>query len=324
MKKFISILIILLVSLMFLSGCVSEEKIEKPKENPTVKIGYIPTLGISTPIKIIAQENQLFEKEGIKADFIEFQSSNHIIEALIRGDIDLSEEISYIPFLLSEIIENGKIKTTTVAANPENGKNFDSIITQIDSDINTLKDLEGKKIGVFPGSTGTNILKKFLINKGLDVSKIQFIQITPPQQLLALFSRSIDALHAYDPTHTIAIKVNKAKMIYPSIYVEVFNYTMGGSFVSKEFIKKNPQLAKKSIDALLKAFSIAEENDALTRQLLAEKMKLDKEVTDSMVILYFIKYNNIDEQWMQNVLDKLYEFGEISKKLNVEDLIYKP
>ena len=66
--------------------------------------------------------------------------------------------------------------------------------------------MEGRKIGVFPGSTATNLLKKFLSDNNIDISKIEFIQIVPPNQLPTLYEGSIDVLHAYEPTTAIALQ----------------------------------------------------------------------------------------------------------------------
>src|SRR6185295_15959993 len=90
---------------------------------------------------------------------------------------------------------------------------FDSIIVPQNSSLQTLADIQGKKVGVFPGSTGTNVLKYTMRKKGLDPSQTTFLQLTGANQLSALESGSIDALFAYEPTFTIAMQKLHTRVI---------------------------------------------------------------------------------------------------------------
>jgi len=115
----------------------------------------------------------------------------------------------YIKYLRDNGAEVGVTASTGIAATHMGGMTIHAWsgigvrdkLTEYD-----LEDLEGKKIGVFPGSTATNLLKKFLSDNNIDISKIEFIQIVPPNQLPALYGGSIDVLHAYEPTTAIALQ----------------------------------------------------------------------------------------------------------------------
>ena len=93
--------------------------------------------------------------------------------------------------------------------------------------------------------------KKFLDEKGVGISGIEFVPIIPPNQLPALYSGSIDALHSYEPITTIALESGNAKRIYSSVYAEQLNNNQGVALISKRFISENPSLALKSISVIL-------------------------------------------------------------------------
>lgn len=243
----------------------------KQEETRTVKIGYLPILA-SLPL-YVAQENNYFTEQGIQIETIQLQSSNQLVDALVRGDINIVVESSAVPALIAETIDSGKIKIFSVSdITPETP--FDSLIVKKDSSLSSLKDLEGKKIGVFPGSTATNLLKKFLLDNGVDISKIEFTQIVPPNQLPSLYAGSIDVLHAYEPTTAIALQSGNAKKLYSSIYAEQLNHNpQGVALISSKFISENPSLAKKTIKAFNQASDFISQNDAQTREIVVKHVK---------------------------------------------------
>ena len=292
----------------------------KQEETKVVKIGYLPIMA-SLPL-YVAQENNYFTEQGVQIETIQLQSSNQLVDALIRGDIDIVVETSAVPALIAETIDSGKIKIFSASdITPENP--FDSLIIKKDSILNSLKDLEGKKIGVMPGSTATNLLKEFLSHKKVDVSKIEFMQIVPANQLSALYAGSIDVLHAYEPTTAIALQSGNAKLLYSSIYAEQLNHNPQGiALISTKFISESPNLAKKTIEAFNQASDFISENDAETRDIVVKYVKVEKNVADNIVFLYMSRSDKINEDALQSYADMLYDIGEMENQIDVSTLLY--
>ncbi len=316
-KLFISILIValLVVGAFFVFY-------SKQEETKVVKIGYLPIMA-SLPL-YVAQENNYFTEQGTQIETMQLQSSNQLVDALVRGDIDIVVESSAVPALIAETIDSGKIKIFSVSdITPETP--FDSLIVKQNSALNSLEDLEGKKIGVFPGSTATNLLKKFLSDNSVDVSKIEFTQIVPANQLPALYAGSIDALHAYEPTTAIALQSGNAKKLYSSIYAEQLNHNpQGVALISTKFISENSQLAKKTIKAFNQASDFISQNDAKTREIVVKYVKVDKSVADNVVFLYMSRSDKINKNVLQLYADMLYDIGEMENKIDVSTLLYNP
>lgn len=288
----------------------------------TVKIGYLPILA-SLPL-YVAQENQYFETGGISIEFVQLQSSNQLVDALVRGDIDIVVESSAVPVLIVESIDPNKIKIFSVS-DITSQTPFDSIIVQKDSTLESLKDLEGKKIGVFPGSTATNLLKAYLEDSGIDTKNIEFVKIIPPNQLPALYEGSIDALHAYEPTTTIAIESNNAKKLYGSIYAKQLNHNLQGvALISSDFVRENPELAEKVINSFDKASDFMKTNDKETREIITKYVKVNEDVAENTVLLYMGRSDEINEDILQDYADMLFKLGELETKVDVSDLIYRP
>ena len=316
--KNIKILIIVLIGILIIGGLFYYAY---PREEAkTVKVGYLPLLA-SLPL-YVAQENGYFDEQNVKIETVQLQSSNQLIDALVRGDIDIIVESAAAPALIVETIDKNKLKIFS-ASDITQETPFDALIVKKGSSIKELKDLENKKIGVFPGSTATNLLKKYLQENGIDISKIEIIQTVPANQLPALYTGSIDVLHSYEPTTTIAIESGNAERMYGSIYAMQLNHNPQGiALISTKFINENPSLAKKTIKAFDKASEFIVEEDSATRVLIPKYVQINENVTKKVIFLYMSKSDEINKKAVQDYADMLYNIGELKTKMDVSGLFY--
>ncbi|MBT4373916.1 ABC transporter substrate-binding protein [archaeon] len=292
-----------------------------PKQNETeiVKVGYLPILG-SLPL-YVAQENNYFEEQGIQIEAIQVQSSNQLLEALIRGDIDIGVISALSPVIIAESIDPNKMKIFTTT---KNQINVEAIIVLNDSGISTVKDLEGKKIGVFPGSFGISTIKKSFTNRGINVDKIEFVQIAPQNQLEALMSGSIDALNAMEPIKTIAINNGNVVKIFDSVTEDVLkNNPNGVSLINTNFLSESPETAKEVMRIIEKSFRYIEENDEDIRtNIIPKYLKLNSEVSNKVVIIPQYTSEDINKEVVQDYAELMLEFGEISKRVNTSNMFH--
>ena len=109
---------ILIIALVAISGYLSFNYFHNRSPNLTnvtrskIRIGYTPTassLGV-----FVAQEKDYFKDQGLKVELIEFQSSNLMTDAIIRGDIDSGCCTGIIAPLEANIVSPNKIKLFTV------------------------------------------------------------------------------------------------------------------------------------------------------------------------------------------------------------------
>ncbi len=320
MKKIITSII---VAVVIVVAIVLVTK-SKPTESYVVKIGNIPIMLSKLPLEI-AQQKGFFKDVGITVQVTELASSNLVSDALLRGDVDITPEISILPFITAEIIDQGKAKIFSVTDLAITDAPFDSIIAKSDSKINNLNDLQGKKIGVFPGTTATNILKLLFKEKGLDSSTIQFIQLPPAQQLTALSAGSIDALHAYEPTVSIALVDNKMKRVYGAVYAERLNHSpIGAGLLSTKFISEHPSEAKKVVRALNRAYDYMRTNDKETREIAQSIFKFSPEVSIAVSLPRFNHSSQIDKEVVNKLLDMFVLGGEIKSKPDLTNAFYQP
>ena len=293
------------------------------KTSNVVKIGYIP-LALSLPV-FVAEENGYFGSEGVKYGLVEMESTDSILKALVNNEIDAAFEVSLAPVLAFEEKNPNSIKIFSVSSLTTD-KPFDSILVKPNSDIRSLKGLEGKKLGIFPGETGrvlTVLFKNFLKYKNVDSDKITFVKLLPDGQLESLNSGSVDAVLTFEPTVTQIIEELGARRLYGSFLANQLNYNpQGAAIFTTEFLKDNPEYAKKIMNVFDEAVNYRRLNEAGTRKILAGALDIDTNVADNMVLFEMVKNSEVNKEAVQAYIILLYKTDLLGKKLDAYKLVY--
>ncbi len=293
-----------------------------PSETNKVRVGFLPILA-SLPL-YVAEENGYFTEAGIEIERIPFQTGEQLNDAFIRGDIDIAPENTLLPTLRTELLNPGITKVYALGDITKEAP-FATLIVKNSAPINTLFDLEGKKVGVFPGGTSKNLLRKFLDSQGVDVAIIEFLELPPTTQLQALSSGAIDALLAFEPTTAIAIETGEYRKLYSGVWAEIMNHNpLAVAVISNKFIQEKPNLAKKTVEVFDKAHHFMRTNDRETRVIITKYLQLKPEIADKVVLLYFGQNKDIDSNLLQGFIDLLVDIGEINGRIEAQAIIYKP
>jgi ABC-type nitrate/sulfonate/bicarbonate transport system substrate-binding protein len=287
----------------------------------TVRLGYLNIVA-SLPL-FVAEEKGFLKDEGINYETTAIATSNQLVDAIVAGNLDCYIESSAVPVLAVELQSPGKLKVFSVSEITPQAP-FDALLVKEDSPIRTLSDLAGKKIGVFPGSTATNLLKKYLADKGIDVSSIAFVPMPPPNHLAGLIEGSVDAIHAYEPTTAIAISKGGVRQLFGSVYAEMLSPNpQGVAVISTSFSQEHPETARRAVRALERAMAFMKEHDAETRQILIKHMNLSEDAAKRCVFLYMLPHDQIPVDVFQRYADMLTDLGELTGPVKVEGLLYR-
>lgn len=323
-KFFLIILIIiaLIISATFFYRKNHKENSEITEKNPkiTIRIGYMDF--VSFLPYFVAQEKKLFEKRDLFVEPFVFQSSNQIYEALLRDDIDFASNLSSFPVIRGELLDPGKVKIFGPSDYTDENP-FDVILVRNDSPINNIRDLAGKKIGVFPGTTSKNYLKKLFKDNHIDNSGMEFVELPPSIQLTTLYSGGVDAIHSYEPNNTIALTSGNAKKIFGSVQAAALDHNpFAVGVISKKFIDKNPEAAKKAVAAIYEANSYMANNESAVREIAKKTFKLNDETAQNYAISYFYPWTETNMNLFDKIIDVAISMGEIDKKPDVRNMMY--
>ncbi|MDQ6618981.1 MAG: ABC transporter substrate-binding protein [Pseudomonadota bacterium] len=212
----------------------------------------------------IADKKGYFREEGLAVAFTPFDSAAKMIAPLGAGQLDVGGG-SPSAGLYNAVARGINIKIVADKGSTPPGYGFQPLLVRkdlVDSGrFKTLKDLKGMKIaGSAPGSASTSTLNEALKKAGLKYSDVERVFLGFPQHVVALQNKAVDAAMTTEPSATRALRTGAAVRImgddeiYPNHQLAVVLY-------SDEFIKKNPDAAKRFMKAYLRG--VRDYNDAL-------------------------------------------------------------
>ena len=270
---------------------------------------------------IIAQENQLFPTNDVKIEATLFTSSNDMLNSLVAGQSDLIPAVSLIPIIQLEIQYPGKVRLYS-HSRMSREKAIDAIIVKDDSNIRALNDLAGKKVGLFPGTAPSNLLKAFLKKKGIATDSMTLVQLAPPAQLTSLKAGAVDALFTYEPVTTTALKQGGFRQVFGSVYADLLDpCPIGASVISRDFERKYPNAAQKVVSALDKATALQRTEPEKFRPLIEKIVKIPPEIAASVNIVDATLSTEDDTANLQRFIDLLHEIGEIQQTIPADRLV---
>ncbi len=325
-KKFmvLGILAILLVALIGLNfvffNNITGKAIDAPENLEKVKIGYRSHLFYLPAY--VAEAKGYYKDQGLEVELIEFGSTNQLVEAVINGNIDAGVGgINSIVPLTIEQKTPGLLKIFTLGYFT---KEFDGLLVRKDSSIETLADMEGKTLSTLLGSTAMTWINIMLEEEGL-TGKVNVVQTKPSQQLNALSSGSVDAIFVLEPLITTGEFKGISKVLVES---PITTYFMDGmlfevSIFSTEFIKENPETAKKISKAVDSAILFINSNPNQAKAYYSEYTPIDDELESKLPITTYETSNNLNVQEFQELADKLYEEGILEGRVDVEDIFLR-
>ncbi|MFB6226335.1 MAG: ABC transporter substrate-binding protein [Candidatus Paceibacteria bacterium] len=261
-----------------------------------IKISYLP-IAQSLPF-YIALEKGYFEDEGLKVKPIRMGNPNQIVNSLISGQTPISASAATGIAGIAETKKPDSIRIFMLTGGNKKVEN-DAILVKKDSDISSIKDLKGKKMGILPSRQWRTIAKHILSENDLKAGKdVKLVKLKPGNQPSALASGQIDALLGVQPAPTIV----KTKGIGKSILnyataKEVSNPFYGGAgVVNKQFAKNNPNTTKKVLKVFTKSIKEIRANPTSSRKYLKKYTPLKGRVLAELPLPIFTMYDEFSQK----------------------------
>ena len=125
----------------------------------------------------IAIDQGFFEDEGLEVTAQPAQGGAAAVPAMIAGDMQAAFA-TYPSFLLAQ---SGGVGINIVAEGVRGNEESNGVYVKADSGINSIEDLEGKKVAVNTlKNTGELTIKVLMEEAGMDVSKVEFLELPFP------------------------------------------------------------------------------------------------------------------------------------------------
>lgn len=301
-------------------GLIIYFAIGKP-ERDTIRIVTPPSIIASLP-HWIAEEKGFYRDEGLTVRTISVTSSQYMAEAISANDADVLPAVSLVDVINHQFKALDRplmYSHSRMRSNPP----FESVLVLSGSPIKSPKDLENRRIAVYPGATATECLRTYLAEKGVDVTTITFRPIGPPEHVPALQRGDVDACHLYDPHRTQAIQGGLCRELIRGIYPS-FNEpsAIGCSAVSARFAQEQPEALKKYLRAWDRSIGVIRDDPETARAILARKLNLSPEVARNATWVDATLSNELDLTVVQSTIATIRKFGLIPADFDASNPSY--
>ena len=259
MKKISKILILCLILVLAVS-C------GKSKSNQKIKIvlDWVPNTNHTG--LYVAKDLGYFKEEGLDVEIV--QPPEGSTTALIgAGGAEFG--ISFQDTLAKSFAKENPVPVTAVAAILQH--NTSGIISLKEKGIDSPKKLEGKKYATWEDNIEQAILKKLVTDDKGDFSKVKLIPYTITDVVTGL-KTDVDAVWVYYAWDGIATERAGLQTNFLKIrdYGEELDYYSPVIIANNDFLKKNPEIAKKVLKAIKKGYEYAMKNPEESAKLLVK------------------------------------------------------
>jgi NitT/TauT family transport system substrate-binding protein len=249
-------------------GCTGGGSNAPPGGPIKLKVAYLG-LTCEAPI-FVAQEKEFYKEEGLDVELVKTDWDG-LREGLGTGRFDANHTL--VMYLLKPIEAGTDLKIT-------GGIHTGCLRLQAaaDSNIKTVKDLKGKRIGVQthigspPYLFSSRVLAANDIDPRPDKKDVEWVAYPPAELELALKQGKVDAVATSDPIGTILIGKGLTKVLADQAIDDPYkDEYCCAAVVSGKLAKENPQAAAKVTRAMLKAAKWVSENPTAAANISVEK-----------------------------------------------------
>jgi NitT/TauT family transport system substrate-binding protein len=225
-----------------------------------------------------------FAPAGLKIEIITFDSPTDCKNAVVTKSVDVGT------FGIAAAILGGAVGEPVVVVGAMSNKGM-GVISKAGSDVKTVKDLKGKKVGIWPGSTQEVFIMERLRMEGLKPKDITAVRV-PFGEMPAMLARGdIDAYVGAEPGPALSITSGVGQLVeYP------YGTAMGGLNMifgtNEETVAKDPEL----IRTMLKIHRQAVEFMSANKQAVVD-MTVQKLGANRAAVEQALGANNVEYVW---------------------------
>jgi NitT/TauT family transport system substrate-binding protein len=219
-------------------------------QHATFLLNFVP--GGSEAAFYYGQKLGIYEEEGIDLDIQPGKTSATTIQQVASDRADIGTAA------VKDILVAANKGIDSVSVGSRYGESSTGLLVPTDSDIHTLKDLEGKTV-VRADSAISDVLGALMRQHGADPSKVHFVTVSPAVLTSTYISGKVDAYLG-----NVASSASVANAERPSRQIrlaeqglKVPDYTF---FVSAGTLKERPDLIRRFLKATYRAIVAANEN----------------------------------------------------------------
>ena len=225
-----------------------------------------------------------FAPANLKIEIIVFDSPTDGKNAVVTKSVDFGT------FGIAAAILGGAVGEPVVVVGALSNKGM-GVISKAGSDIKAIKDLKGKRVGIWPGSTQEVFIMERLRMEGLTAKDITAVRV-PFGEMPAMLARGdIDAYVGAEPGPALSITSGAGQLVeYP------YGTAMGGLNMifgtNEETVTKDPELIRTMLKIHRQAVEFMSANKPAVVDMTVQKLGANRAAVEQA-----LGANNVEYVW---------------------------
>jgi NitT/TauT family transport system substrate-binding protein len=282
-----------------------------------VTIGLIPIVDVA-PI-YLGQEQGFFADRDIELTVELAQGGAAIVPSVMSGNAQFGFSNVVSMMVAGSTGLPVRIVGPGVASTGEQGADFNGVAVPGNSPIRTAADLEGKRVGV---NTLNNIcgvsINESVRKAGGDPSKLEYVEIPPPDMPAALDTGQIDATCMSEPF--LSGYLARGGRTVASNYVDVApEADIAVYFSSAELLESDPDLVERFTAALADSLAYAQEHPDETRETVTTYTSLTAEQVAGVTLPRFP--TEINRGSLERIAELAEQDGLLKEPVDLDELL---
>jgi len=246
---------------------------------------------------------------------IPFESPTDGKNAVVTGTVD-----ACIHGIAAFILGAAAGEPVIVVANANNRGM--AVVAGANSDIRTIKDLKGKKVAIWPGSTQEAVILERLRMEGMSIRDIQPIRLQFSDHPAALARGDVDAYVGAEPAAGISLANGTGRLVeYPySTPIGSLNMILSAS---QKAVEENPQRIKQVVDMHKKAVDYAMAHQSQIIEMAMRKLGQQRRPVELALPNVELAWK-IDDEFMERAkayTKLMYENKQIRQPIDLEQFV---
>jgi len=291
-------------------------------QSEKIEVGYLP-ITASLPL-FVAIEKEYFKEQGLTVETTRFEVAKPITDAMLLGKIDGTGAMPFTILLPIELKEPGTYKIIEVSGETKD-EYASYLIVRDPKNIQTPKDLKGKKLLTGPGSASKAIVDLLLRGFGLTVSDVNLIQVEHALVPSTFIQGNADAVFIWEPFATVILHEKAGVVLLegarPRFILNPYPATV--HVISSAFIREHPEDAKRYVIAMQKATEFIHSHPTEAKTLLSKYVGIPPKIAQESRLYRSWEVNDINKDNLQQLIELMIETHQLEKPVDVTQIIYQ-
>lgn len=303
-------------ALALLTGCGKSDTDKNEQSSHMVCIALQPSAAF-IPMMIARRTGDLekaLKKQGVRVVWYDFESGPPMNESIANGETDIC---LYGDVPTVSAIEAGCTREV-VGISAQAADSYAMVVSN-NSPIKSAADLKGKKVATNLGSTGHNMVDKYLSTAGLTINDIELVSATPADMPYMVRNGIVDAISVWEPSITRLVDNGDCRILAQGsdCGLEGINTIVG----RKEFCEANPEV----VETILKEYKRAADNIGDTSdetwEYVAKYLGLEVSQVKSMLPKYrfTVDITKKDIESLNDTINFLTRIGKLDKSYDISE-----